>query len=582
MTAWHGGLTEGWTLGSPRTGTRSRRLGDTQETMHEFDALNTLLLVVILGLCILSSYLIKKHKFYYMPESAAALLVGLAVGGLARLVDPSKAELDFLSFQPELFFFLLLPPIIFEAGYTLRRKDFFRNFGTIIAYAVLGTLVSTFIIGYITFWAAKRGYIEIDNENPLEALLFGSLISAVDPVATLSIMGNPELHCNPLLYSLVFGESVLNDAVAIVLFRVFFQYYNESEEVGTSQIPLAILEFLGVSLGSVLVGLVIGLLCSFLFKNTRISDHPTYELALLFLFAYGSYAMAESMDLSGIMSLFFCGVVLAHYNSYNLSETSQVTAEVIFLSIAQVAETFVFLYMGMGFFTGRFSGWSTAFIAIAICSCLFARIFNTFPISFVANYTRKVKIPLRMQFVIWFAGLRGAIAFALSQNMPGKHKDIYETTTLSVVIFTTVICGGLTEPVLRILKMKRSSVDEALDREKLPPAPRSQLPQSVPHMPPSSPLGTASKAELDASAPGRPPPTSLPATAEAYRPSLSSPYGIKKGVHLWWRGFDTRFMKPIFGGRLDDGMDESDHHELVREHDDDDSGMSPNPHTRMI
>ena len=88
-----------------------------------------------------------------------------------------------MSFQPELFFFLLLPPIIFEAGYTLRRKDFFRNFGTIIAYAVLGTLVSTFIIGYITFWAAKQGYIDIDAENPLEALLFGSLISAVSAIA---------------------------------------------------------------------------------------------------------------------------------------------------------------------------------------------------------------------------------------------------------------------------------------------------------------------------------------------------------------------------------------------------------------
>jgi len=557
--------------------------------MHEFDALNTLLMVVILGLCILSSYLIKKHKLYYLPESAAALLVGLAVGGVARMVDPSQAELDLLSFQPEVFFFLLLPPIIFEAGYTLRRKDFFRNFGTIIAYAVLGTLVSTFIIGYITFGAAKRGIIDIDNENPLEALLFGSLISAVDPVATLSIMGNPELHCNPLLYSLVFGESVLNDAVAIVLFRVFFQYYNESEEIGSSQIPLAILEFIGVSLGSVLVGLMIGLICSFLFKNTRISDHPTYELALLFLFAYGSYAMAESMDLSGIMALFFCGVVLAHYNSYNLSETSQVTAEVIFLSIAQVAETFVFLYMGMGFFTGRFSGWSTSFIGIAIGSCLFARIFNIFPISFVANYTRKVKIPLRMQFVIWFAGLRGAIAFALSQNMPGKHKDVYETTTLSVVIFTTVICGGLTEPVLRTLKMKRSSgpgghLDEALDREKGVPGPS----QSVPHMPsvaPASPVGS-----LDSPG-GRPVATALPATAESYRPALSSPYGLKNGVHLWWRGFDTRFMKPIFGGRLDDNVDE-DQHELVRDKDkqqlDDEDGGSGvfqpplNTHSRMI
>jgi sodium/hydrogen exchanger 8 len=87
--------------------------------------------------------------------------------------------------------------------------------------AVLGTLVSTFVIGYLTYLLGLTGIVTIDTSSPMEALCFGALISAVDPVATLSIMGNPELNCDPLLYSLVFGESVLNDAVAIVLFHTF-------------------------------------------------------------------------------------------------------------------------------------------------------------------------------------------------------------------------------------------------------------------------------------------------------------------------------------------------------------------------
>ncbi|GAB5037833.1 sodium hydrogen exchanger 3, partial [Nannochloropsis oceanica] len=172
---------------------------------HEFGALNTLLLVLVLGLCILSAYLVKAFKFYYLPESAAAILVGLIVGGFARLFSPSKDELDFLSFRPELFFFLFLPPIIFEAGYTLRKKQFFSNFWTILFYAVGGTLLSTFMVGGLTYGLGKMGIIPIDTHNPMEALCFGSLISAVDPVATLSIIGSPELHCNPLLYSLLFG-----------------------------------------------------------------------------------------------------------------------------------------------------------------------------------------------------------------------------------------------------------------------------------------------------------------------------------------------------------------------------------------
>jgi len=111
------------------------------------------------------------------------------------------------------------------------------------------------------------------------------------------------------------------------------------------------------------------------------------------LFSYGSYALAEAVELSGIMALFFCGVTLAHYNSYNLSDVSKDAAEVIFHALALISETFVFLYMGMGLFTGRFSGWSPTFIVAAIMFCLIARVFNTFPISLAANYTRSVRRP---------------------------------------------------------------------------------------------------------------------------------------------------------------------------------------------
>jgi len=492
-----------------------------EETAHEFDALNTLLLVVILALCILSSYLIKKYKCYYIPESAATLLIGLVVGGAARLLDPSKAELDFLSFDPELFFFLLLPPIIFEAGYTLRSKQFFRNIGTIVAFAVVGTLASTFIVGYLVLAIGKLGWIDIDTEDPMEALLFGALISAVDPVATLSIMGNPELNCDPLLYSLVFGESVLNDAVAIVLFRVFYSYYGKEGGMTSSQIPAAVGEFVTVSIGSIVIGVCIGLLCSFMFKHSGIGSYPTYEIGLLFLFAYGSYAMAEAVELSGIMALFFCGIILAHYNSYNLSEVSKDTADIIFHAMAHVSETFVFLLMGMGIFTGRFSNWSPTFIVMAILFCLVARLFNTFPISFVANFTRTVKIPFTMQLVIWFAGLRGAIAFALSQNMPGAHKSQYETTTLGVVFFTTVVCGGLTEKVITRAGMKR--IDSGATSEDF----------SVDE---SAAVGLLQGGASPAAA------------LSARRQQGDGGGGGRGGIHVWWKGVDAKFMKPYFGG----------------------------------
>ncbi len=383
------------------------------DSAHEFGALNTLLLVVILGLCILSAYLIKQNSFYYLPESAAAIVVGMMVGGLAKLVYPSSEELEFLRFEPELFFFLLLPPIIFEAGYSLKKKDFFANFWSISLYAVFGTIFSTFVIGYCVYWIGLLKVIDIDTSSPMEALVFGSLISAVDPVATLSIMGNPELNCDNLLYSLVFGESVLNDAVAIVLFKTFMQFYESGEEFSGDTIPTILINFSAVSLGSVIVGILTGLACSYLCKHTSLKQYPEYEISMLFLFAYGSYSFSESLGLSGIMSLFFCGIVLSHYNSYNLSPTSQITAHNILKSIAVLSEYFVFLYIGMGVFTGTFKHINYLFCFLCTIFCLIARFANIFPLSLIANLFRKRKIPFAMQIVMWFAGLRGAIAFAL-------------------------------------------------------------------------------------------------------------------------------------------------------------------------
>jgi sodium/hydrogen exchanger 8 len=300
----------------------------------------------------------------------------------------------------------------------------------------------------------------IDKENPMEALIFGALISAVDPVATLSIMGNDDLNVDPLLYSLVFGESVLNDAIAISLFKTLSKYYNpEGPDWSESEIPSALLSFFVVTSLSILVGVALGLLASWIYKHTDLNYFPNLETSLLFCFCYLCYATAEAMELSGIMALFFQGVVLSHYNSYNLSETAHVASEEIFSTFATLTETVVFIYMGMGVFTGRFSNWDIRFSIVALIACAVGRFLNIFPLSALANYWRKGRhvISGETQVVLWFAGLRGAIAFALSENMPGEHKEVYSTTTLSICIFTTVVCGGFTERMLAKFGMRGDS-----------------------------------------------------------------------------------------------------------------------------
>ena len=203
---------------------------------------------------------------------------------------------------------------------------------------MFGTIISCFVVGFSSFYLAKvstscdwfavislffirliyisllpkAGWINgIDSESPQEALLFGALISAVDPVATLSIMGNADLNCDPLLYSVVFGESVLNDAIAIVLFKTFHKYYNpDGPNLSEAEIPAALAAFIVVSLLSILVGVVLGLAASFMYKHTNMAEYPNLETSLLFSFCYLCYSTAEAMELSGIMALFFQGIVL--------------------------------------------------------------------------------------------------------------------------------------------------------------------------------------------------------------------------------------------------------------------------------
>lgn len=437
-------------------------LATASDKAHELIGLNSLLFVSIVCVCLFLGYSLKKHKVFYLPESGAAMLFGLLIGGLITLAG--RQESESVSFKPEVFFFGLLPPIIFEAGFTLKRRNFFRNMTSILMFAVLGTVVSTLVIAYGLFGLAKAGIVPLNANDPLECLMFGSLISAVDPVATLAILGSDEINADPLLYSLVFGESVLNDAVSIVLFKTFEGYAvpDSGDDLEDATAWDFIGTFLGVSIGSIAIGVATALTCSFLLKQGNLKSNPGFELTLLLLFAYGTYCIAEITSMSGIVSLFFCGIVLAHYAFYNVSRTTQTSSHHVFKSFAMIAETFVFAYLGIyaGIHLERLDqSWSVLMILFTVLLCFIARAANIFPFAFIANLRRKRKISFKMQVAMWFAGLRGAIAFALAINVPAippstTPNSYIVTTTLTIVFFTTLVCGGLTEPLLRKLDLR--------------------------------------------------------------------------------------------------------------------------------
>jgi hypothetical protein len=155
--------------------------------------------------------------------------------------------------------------------------------------------------------------------------------------------------------------------------------------------------------------------------------------------------------MSGIVSVLFCGIVMAHYTFNNLSAKAREFTREMFDTMASIAETFVFAYLGMAVFSFG-QQWDIKLIFITLFVMLVARAANVFPLSFLINVARKKnKIPFKHQLMLWFAGLRGAMAFALVLNLPIPSGRVMLTTTLVMCIFTVIFFGGLSGKMLQLL-----------------------------------------------------------------------------------------------------------------------------------
>ena len=163
---------------------------------------------------------------------------------------------------------------------------------------------------------------------------------------------------------------------------------------------------------------------------------------------YCAYATAEALSLSGIVAILFCGIVMAHYTKPNLSTESQRNTETTFKVLATLAETFVFLYIGVATFLES-QAWSTIpFAVVALLACVAGRALNVFPVTGKINALRnpRRKIPKNHVTMLFVSGLRGAIAFALAssaiRDLGESSGRAIRTATLMIVLFTVITVGG--------------------------------------------------------------------------------------------------------------------------------------------
>ena len=220
--------------------------------------------------------------------------------GLILRVSSGTSIQNLVTFDYQIFFNLLLPPIILNSGYELHQANFFRNIGTILTFAFAGTFISAIVLG-VVLWLYTR--IPLDgfetNLTFVDAISVGATLSATDPVTILAIFNTYKV--DPKLYTIIFGESILNDAIAIVLFETA-QRYNKGAAGGNLGF-LSLIEgigiFLAVFFGSLIIGVVIGIATALGLKYTYVRRFPKIESCIVVLIAYASYFFANGLHMSG-------------------------------------------------------------------------------------------------------------------------------------------------------------------------------------------------------------------------------------------------------------------------------------------
>uniref|UniRef100_A0AAQ4S9T7 Sodium/hydrogen exchanger n=1 Tax=Gasterosteus aculeatus aculeatus TaxID=481459 RepID=A0AAQ4S9T7_GASAC len=459
------------------------------EESHRQDSANLLIFITLLTLTILTIWLFKHRRFRFLHETGLAMIYGVLVGVILRfgvhvpqnmsdvilgcavnnspatlLVNVSGRFYEYtlkgevgrgkghqvqddemlrkVTFDPEVFFNILLPPIIFHAGYSLKRRHFFRNIGSILAYAFVGTVISCFVIGLIMygFVSFMKAVGQLGGDFFFtDCLFFGAIVSATDPVTVLAIFN--ELKVDVDLYALLFGESVLNDAVAIVLSSSIVAYQPAGDNSHSFE-AMAMLKSFGVFLGVFSGSFALGVATGFM-TFTKLRDFPLLETALFFLMSWSTFLLAEACGFTGVVAVLFCGITQAHYTFNNLSPDSQDRTKQLFELLNFLAENFIFSYMGLTLFSFQSHVFNPLFIFGAFLAVFLGRAANIYPLSFLLNLGRKNKIGSKFQHVMMFAGLRGAMTFALSIRDTATYaRQMMFSTTLLIVFFTVWICGG--------------------------------------------------------------------------------------------------------------------------------------------
>jgi CPA1 family monovalent cation:H+ antiporter len=387
--------------------------------------------ILILELLLIVSVVAVVVRRFRIPYTVGLVLAGLALS----FRPPIKIELT-----PELILAILLPPLVFEAAFHLNIDKLRRNVGTILLLAIPGVILTTLITGGIMSYGAGI---------PLSAaLVFGALIAATDPVSVVAIfrrIGAPKR-----LEVMLEGESLFNDGTAIVLFGIALGALG----TGDFSIVQGTIDFMIIAGGGILVGLMLGVIAIPLLA--RIDDHLV-ETTLTTVLAFGSYLIAEQLHVSGVLAVVIAGLIAGNIGRREMSPTTRIAVLNYWEYVAFLANSVIFLVIGLEVdLPGLVSDWQP--ILWAIVAVLVSRAVGIYGLSRLGR-----PIPSNWRHVMWWGGLRGAIALALALSVPLSMEEDRSTLlhmAFGVVLFTLLVQGLSMEGLVKRLGLVTQSEEQ--------------------------------------------------------------------------------------------------------------------------
>jgi CPA1 family monovalent cation:H+ antiporter len=376
-----------------------------------------------------------------MPFTVGLVLVGLGLAFTRFEFFPEFSEAINVGslMVPNLILTILVPPLIFEAAFHIQFSELRQNLRGILAFAIPGVLLTMLMVGGLVSWGTAL---------PFEtALVFGALIAATDPVAVVALfrtMGVP----NQLLIMLE-GESLFNDGTAIVVFNLMLAIALGDVSFSAQYF---LVDFLRVAGGGIIVGLLISSLISVVIRY--INNH-LIEVTMTMVSAYASYLVAEEFHVSGVLAVVIAGLVIGNIGERGMTPTTRISLFNVWEFASYMANSFAFLLIGLVIdLPELLSSWQA--ILIAIAAVLGARAVVIYSISH-----RISNISVKMQHVLYWGGLRGAISLALALSLPialgSETQLLLQDMTFGVVLFTLLIQGTTMRTVVNRLGLSERS-----------------------------------------------------------------------------------------------------------------------------